>query len=712
MKVLKLFVVAFFASLVITSLSLTRIVRSQTGPTEAPAAFDNQTNGFEPQGSPVQPNTTPTPNTFETDKFLFSKVEEIADGLGPVYNAQSCRECHQNPVTGGISQISELRAGHSRPDGTFVDAPGGSLINDRAIDPLIQERVPDGPRLVCSMNGSDIFFMGFDGGQYGEMVNDPTGVNDPAFSSDGTKVVFSLAGSNGIKQIFVMNVDGTNRTQLTTDPSGAINPAWSPDNTTIAFTSSRSGGSQIWAMNTDGTNQRNLTNDGVGGNGFAAWSPDSQHIAFQRLRNNAQTDIWVMNADGSGQTNLTNTPATSFFFNGQPSWSPDGTMIAFTSTRDSGNYEIYKMNSDGSAQTRLTVNSAQDQFPAWSPDGSIIAFQSSRSGGLLRLWIMQTDGSNQTLLLKQSFNSYTSPHWSPDSGETIRTFRSSLNILGDGFVEATDDATLLAIQAAQPEGMRGTAISVPLLEASGQTRIGRFGWKDQQASLLSFASDAYLNEMGITNRFNLVENSSLGRSVAAFDTVPDNQPCNSDPTVNCGEDGSEDINAFARFMRSTKAPSRDRNLVPTDSTDPGSQLFDTLSCSVCHTRSITTTSDPSTTLNGGTFTVGSALANKTFHPFGDFLLHDIGTGDGIAQAGGETTKNMVRTAPLWGVRTRTRLMHDAAGSSSAPTNNGTQSFTFNEAILRHAGQATSSRNAYQALTLVQKAQLIKFLKSL
>src|ERR1043165_7785026 len=148
MKVLKLFVVAFFASVLVTPLILTRAVRSQST-TEAPAAFDNQTNVFELQGTPVPPGTVkPTPRTFEADKFIFGIVDEKENGLGPVYNAQSCRECHQNPVTGGISQISELRAAHSKPDGTFADAPGGSLINDRAIDPKIQERVPDGARIV------------------------------------------------------------------------------------------------------------------------------------------------------------------------------------------------------------------------------------------------------------------------------------------------------------------------------------------------------------------------------------------------------------------------------------------------------------------------------------------------------------------------------------------------------------------------------------
>jgi dipeptidyl aminopeptidase/acylaminoacyl peptidase len=701
MRILKLFVIALFAPALAVSLWMTPTASSQSGPTEAPAGFDNQTNGFESQGT--DPNV---PGTFVGDKKVFEKQDTPETGLGPVYNAQSCAECHQNPVSGGISQIFELRAGHSMPDGTlagtFVDAPGGSLIQARAVNAEIQERVPDGSRIICSKNADQMFVMGFDGGQYGEVNNDPTGVNFASFSFDAKKILFSKS-VGGIKQIFVMDVDGTNQTQLTSSATASsIHAVWSPDGQTIAFANNSSGGFQIWTMNPDGTNQTNVTNDGVGGNDFPSWSPDSQQIAFQR-QNGAKTDVWIMGADGSGQTNITNT--TGFNFNGNPSWSPGGKWIAFASTRD-GNSEIYAIRYNGTFLTRLTNNSANDGAPAYSPDGTLIAFQSTRSGGQFKIFTMDSAGNSQTQLLQQGFASYSNPQWSPDFGEDIRTFRASLNLLGDGFVEATDDSTLLAIRDGQPLGMRGTAISVPLLEASGQNRIGRFGWKNSIASLTSFAAVAYKGEVGVTSPLQPTESSSLGRSVMAFDLVTP------DPEDDGGDQGfGADVEAFTRFMRSLKAPPRDRNLVPVDATDPGSILFDSLSCSVCHVRSITTTPVAGTVLNGGTFTVPAALANKTFHPFGDFLLHDIGTGDGIVETNGDLTRNLVRTAPLWGLRTRDRLMHDG-GSSSAPTNSGAQSFTLNEAILRHGGQATTSRTAFEALTSAQKAQLFKFLKSL
>src|SRR3954471_1282851 len=401
----------------LASFSLT--VQGQSGATEAPAAFDNKTNGFESQAR------------FDEDRDVFEERDDIAKGLGPVYNAQSCTECHQNPVTGAGSQISELRAGHLDAAGNFVDAPGGSLINDRATNAAIQERVP-----------------------------------------------------------------GT---------------------------------------------------------------------------------------------------------------------------------------------------------------------------------------------------------------EDIRAFRMSTNVLGDGFVEAINSNTIIAIANAQPGQssgqIAGQFIQVPVLEAPGNVRVGRFGWKNQNSSLLSFSADAYLNEVGITNRLLLTENTSLGNSVAAFDPVSDKTLCADGSGRICGEDSDQDIEAFARFMRSTKAPPRDTVLAATANAIAGSNLFNSIGCNICHVASITT-SAAGTSINGGALTVAAALGNKIIHPYSDFLLHDIGTGDGIVQNGGPATRNKLRTQPLWGVRTHDRHMHDGA------------SLTFDTAIQRHAGEAAFVRNNYNALTTGQQDQIVTFLKSL
>jgi CxxC motif-containing protein (DUF1111 family) len=274
--------------------------------------------------------------------------------------------------------------------------------------------------------------------------------------------------------------------------------------------------------------------------------------------------------------------------------------------------------------------------------------------------------------------------------ETIRALRATTSILGDGFVEAIDSNTLQALANAQP-GQSGGAISgvliqVPVAEAPGQVRAGRFGWKNQQASLLSFSADAYVNEQGVTSRLQPTDSTPLCDTVA-------------DPEDPVGADGLEDIDHFARFMRATQAPPRDTTLAATADAVAGSNLFTSVGCSICHTASITT-SPAGTVINGGAFTVPAALGNKIIHPYSDFLLHDVGTGDGIVQNGGQATANKMRTMPLWGGRTRDRLMHDLL------------SFTRNDAILRHAGEATGVINNYRALSTTQKNQLITFLQSL
>jgi len=294
--------------------------------------------------------------------------------------------------------------------------------------------------------------------------------------------------------------------------------------------------------------------------------------------------------------------------------------------------------------------------------------------------------------------------------ETIRTTRVSLNLLGDGFVEAVPDQTLIELAGRQPGESRGRihghVIYVPILEAPGQTGVGRFGWKDQQASLLSFSGDAYLNEMGITSRLFPDEVTTLCNTAQE----PNNQP---------GPDGLEDIDRFTRFMRAAKAPPRDAVLAAAPSAVRGTRLFDSIGCAICHVRSLTT-APAGTKINGGTFTIPAALGGKTFHPYSDFLLHDVGTGDGIAIAAQEhygqkmrttiwknlsmqalqDTANEIRTAPLWGVRMQNRLMHDGA------------SLTFLDAILRHKGEASEVTERFQRLSHAQKEDLFQFLRSL
>jgi CxxC motif-containing protein (DUF1111 family) len=297
----------------------------------------------------------------------------------------------------------------------------------------------------------------------------------------------------------------------------------------------------------------------------------------------------------------------------------------------------------------------------------------------------------------------------PDT-ENVRTFRVSVNLLGDGFVESVPDQALVQLSKEQCKNSHGKicglVVYVPVLEAPGETGVGRFGWKDQHVSLLSFAADAYLNEMGITNTLQPDEVTKLCNTV-------------SEPNDTPGPDGLSDIDHFARFIRASKAPPPDRTLAATDKAKHGSDLFDKVGCNECHIRSMTT-APAGTKVNGGAFTVPDALGQKQFSPFSDFLMHNVGTGDGIvipvvehygrrfaqhtwkeySPENFQQTRNRIRTAPLWGVRTRSRLMHDGA------------SLTLHDAIVRHGGEAKEVVEHFKHLSSADRDALLTFLQSL
>jgi CxxC motif-containing protein (DUF1111 family) len=276
------------------------------------------------------------------------------------------------------------------------------------------------------------------------------------------------------------------------------------------------------------------------------------------------------------------------------------------------------------------------------------------------------------------------------STETIHALRAVLNTLGDGFVEAAGDQTYLTIAASQPSQsnglIHGEAIQVPVFEAPGQTAVGKFGWKDQDATILSFSGDAYLNEMGVTNRLKPKDVTTVCKVTPDVEDIPDAL-------------GLADIDHFAQFIRGTRVPPRDAVIAASANAVAGQSLFNSTGCAICHVSTLTTL-PPGTVINAGAYTIPAALGNKIFHPYGDFLLHDVGTGDGIVQAGPADTANKLRTVPLWGLHIKSRFMHDNAST------------TLNDAISRHGGEAQGVIANFQALTPAQQQQLIAFLQSL
>jgi CxxC motif-containing protein (DUF1111 family) len=195
--------------------------------------------------------------------------------------------------------------------------------------------------------------------------------------------------------------------------------------------------------------------------------------------------------------------------------------------------------------------------------------------------------------------------------------------------------------------------------------------------------------MGVSNRLppNNVDVTRI------CDVIPD--PNNATPD----SQGLEDIDHFARFMRTTKVPPRDTTLAISSDGVAGASLFHNIGCDICHVSSIAT-APTGTPVAAGAFMVPDSLGNKIIHPFSDFLLHNVGTGDGIVQTGGQETANKMRTPPLWGVRTRTELLHDGRAS------------TFFDTIQRHRGEAQPVTNNFNSLSTTQQNQLITFLRSL
>jgi len=216
---------------------------------------------------------------------------------------------------------------------------------------------------------------------------------------------------------------------------------------------------------------------------------------------------------------------------------------------------------------------------------------------------------------------------------------------GYGLIEAIPDATIAALQQ-DPPGVSGRVHWVEALEDPGTPRVGRFGWKSQVATLLTFAADASLNEMGLTNRLlpdDLDPNGIRPPALADCDDVPD-------PEDGPDAEGYDRIDRVADFQRFLAAPPQTPR-----SGMQGESIFFAIGCVQCHHGSFQTADDP---------VLEDALRDKTIRPYSDFLLHDMGAAsDGFPQ--GDAEAHEMRTPPLWGLRRRNPLWHDGRHSADS-----------------------------------------------
>ena len=265
--------------------------------------------------------------------------------------------------------------------------------------------------------------------------------------------------------------------------------------------------------------------------------------------------------------------------------------------------------------------------------------------------------------------------------------RITTSTFGAGLIQAINAADIVAREMNPPPGVSGHAHRVKAVEdpPGARAKIGRFGWKAQQPTLLSFAADASLNELGFTNRFFPVENAPNGNQqlLKHCDFVPDPED-GPDPQ---GFDAIDRQADFQKFL--AQPPQTPRTGMP------GEVLFVSVGCESCHAPTyVTGPSEP-------------PLGGRTIKPYSDFLLHDMGTlGDGIVQ--GQAMETEARTPPLWGLRSRATigLLHDGRATGGSLAQNVLS------AIAAHDGEAAAAAAAFAALPIPDQDRVVRFLLSL
>lgn len=268
------------------------------------------------------------------------------------------------------------------------------------------------------------------------------------------------------------------------------------------------------------------------------------------------------------------------------------------------------------------------------------------------------------------------------------------SVAGLGFLEAVDDATILAL--ADPTDTNADGISgipnyssppdffspVPAHVPMNGKYIGRFGRKAGAIDLLQQVATAYLQDMGVTSDFFMTDlfNPQSG---------PNTGDDAADPEVSANI-----VHRVAFYIRTLRAPERRDADNPT--VQKGEVHFEAVGCASCHVPTLVTGASSLPVLD-----------RQPFHPYSNLLLHDMGAGLDDAYTEGTATTSEWRTTPLWGIG----LSAASQGGRGFFMHDG-RAHTLNDAIMLHGGEGAQSKERYQLLTEQERLELIRFLESL
>ncbi len=250
---------------------------------------------------------------------------------------------------------------------------------------------PNGTKLALVVGGrdfqpGDVVVVDLPSGQVHQLTHNDQYAAGTSWSADGGWIAYSKGGlstSPGQEvdyDIYAVRSDGTSEIRLTRDPADDVWPAWSPDGTRIVFERVSNGPGDLWIMNADGSDAHQLTDTAVSET-HPVWSPDGRWIAFAVTQPNSHVTIEVMRPDGSDRHTIYECDGSCSFLTG-PTWSPDGRLISFSSASGSVPPSTFVMNSDGSDVHELQLRVADACCIAWQPVPSPAASSSPRVEGL------------------------------------------------------------------------------------------------------------------------------------------------------------------------------------------------------------------------------------------------------------------------------------------------------------------------------------------